>query len=92
MGINESVEAYDAAIGIVNDIADKKEDDGKIDKMEMLQVAVYNAPASVRAVMGAEGIPAEWQDLDKEETKILLDKSLELLKAFGRLFGMNKAV
>lgn len=86
MGIKEALEIFDAAIAICNDVAEAKAD-GELSTMELLKVAIGNAPASVRAVMGAESVVAEMKDLDKDEAKLLASKGMELSQAVMRLFG-----
>lgn len=86
MGIKEVMEIYDAAISICNDVAEAKAD-GEVSYVEMFKVAVGNAPASVRAVMGAELVMEEMKDLDKAELEMIATKSLELANAVMKLFA-----
>lgn len=85
MDIKETTEMMDFATETINDAATKKENDGKIDLMEALQVAGENAPAAVKAVMGADKIDDELKDLDPEEIKTIAGKGLELTRAVTRL-------
>lgn len=85
MDIKESVEMLDFAIAALNDAAVAKEDG--ISALEVVKLAIQNAPAAVRAAMGADQIPAELGDLDKEELKIIADKAIELSKAVMAFFS-----
>lgn len=88
--IKETIEVIDFLIGIMEDVADAKAD-GSVSTFEVIQLAIANAPAAVRAAVGAEELGAELQDLDKEELKVIADKAIELSKAVMKLFGKSDA-
>lgn len=79
MGIEEITEAFDAAIGIVNSLADAKAD-GEISKLELLKAAMVNAPAVIKGVMGIDKAIEEAKDLDKAELEVIATKGLQLMQ------------
>ena len=85
MGIKETLELMDFAIGALADAAEAKE--GGLSAYEIVKLAIANAPAAVTAGLGSELILEEMKDLDKEEAKALADKGLELSKAVMAFFA-----
>ena len=85
IGITETTEILDFATAMVEDLANYKADDGKIDGAEWLQAALGNAPAAASAIMGAGEVKAELADLDEAESKVLAEKGVALSLALMKL-------
>lgn len=85
MDIKETVEILDFAIDVLNDAAVAREDG--LSTLEVVKVAISNAPAAIRAAIGAGEVVAELGDLDDEELKIIADKGVELSKAVMAFFA-----
>ena len=81
IGIKETEEALDFSISLIEDLADHRADDGKVDLFEAGQTVASNAPAGIRAIMGADAIDDELKDLDPEEVKALMPKAVQLMRA-----------
>jgi hypothetical protein len=84
--INEIEEALDAAIGLVESIADAKAD-GEVTKLEMLKIAISNSPAIIKGVVGLDKALEQAKDLDKQELEVLASKGIKLVQAVGRVFS-----
>lgn len=85
MDIKESRELIQAALGIVNDLANKRSDDGRIDMIEAASVAMSNTPALIRAVQGIDKISGEVKDLTPAEAEELARLGLDLAKGVWAL-------
>ena len=85
MDIKETLEIMDFLMGVVEDAADAKE--GGFDVMDVIKISIGNAPAAVKAAMGADQVVNEMKDLDKEEVKLLADKGVALAKALMKLYA-----
>lgn len=83
--IKESLEVLDFAIAALHDAAEAKE--GGLSAFEIVKLAISNAPAAVKAAMGADQIVVEMKDLDSEEAKLVADKGIELAKAVMAFFA-----
>jgi hypothetical protein len=85
IGIQETEEILDFACALVEDLANHKADDGKIDGGEWLQAALGNAPAAATAIIGAQNVKAELGDADEAESKKLAEKGVALSLAVMKL-------
>lgn len=88
LGIDEIVEAFDGAIGIVKSLADAKAD-GEISKMELLKAAFSNAPGVIKGIAGLDKAIEQAKDLDKAELEIIATKGMELAQAVGKFFSVG---
>lgn len=84
-GIQETVDVLDFVTAALKDVAEAKE--GGLSGLEVIKLAIANAPAAVKAAAGADQIPAEMKDLDKAELQVLAQKGLDLSKAVMALFS-----
>lgn len=91
MQITNTVEVLDFSTQVLNDLAAAKSDDGKISVVEVVQASLKNAPAAVKAAMGADEIALELKDLSPDELKTIAEKSIEVAKAAMRFVGSSKA-
>lgn len=87
--IKETLEILDFAIGVLNDANAAKENG--ISVFEAAQIAIGNAPAAYRAYLDGEISIEEIKDLDKDEAKVLLNKSMELSRAVMAFFSKAAA-
>ena len=85
MGIDETLDCMEFAESCVNQLADHKADDGKIDTSEWLQTGASLAPSLVEAVVGITSIDDELKDLDQEELKILAAKGVAITRGIIKL-------
>jgi spore cortex formation protein SpoVR/YcgB (stage V sporulation) len=91
IGTKETEEIIDFAQGLINSLAEKKADDGKISAVEALSALTENAASGAQAVWESWEATKEIKDLDKEESKRLLDKSLGVVMALvGLVIGGKK--
>jgi hypothetical protein len=88
LGISETLDVFEAAIGWVKSLAEAYKGDKQIDKMELFRASLANAPASIRAAVGSDKIWPEMQDLDKGESDQLAAKGMELLQALGQFWAV----
>lgn len=88
--IKETSELIDAAISIVETLAEHKADDGKISAIEAAQTAMANIPAIITAVQGVDQIDEEMKDMTPEEAQILAAKGVALAKAVWSLVVGDK--
>ena len=84
--IQETVEVLDFAIGLVNDAAKAKSDGDGLTTFDFIKIGITNAPAAVKAAMGAGDIVVEVKDIDRAELEVISEKSLALSKAVMSLF------
>lgn len=88
IGIEETLDFFDLADAIVEDVQKSKEDDGKVDRRDILNF--LNLPGKlISAFSGIEKIDDELTDLSDEENKILQDRINKFAKnpRYGRLVG-----
>lgn len=83
--IKETVEILDFAIAVLKDAATAREDG--LSTIEFIKIAISNAPAGIRAAIGAGDVVEEMKDLDSAELKVLADKGVELSKAVMAFFA-----
>lgn len=89
VGIQETVEVLDFVTGLLTDAAAAANDGDGLTTMEVIKVGITNAPAAVKAAMGAGEVVAEVKDLDRAELEVIADKSLALSKAVMSLFSKS---
>lgn len=89
--IKNTAEVLDFSLHVVQAIAKAKSDDGKIDLADVFSIALGSASEAVQAVIGAKEIPAELKDLDLDEAKVLVAKSVALANAVVALLKAPKA-
>jgi hypothetical protein len=86
MDVKNTVEVFDLVIGSCNKAAEAKANDGKISAYEALEIAISQSGAAMEAAKDVKLVPAEMQDLDLSEAKLLAGKGLELKDAVLKLF------
>lgn len=81
LGLVETAELYDFILRLLTEMHAHKNDDGKIDKWEWLQVLVDSAPEMIKAVHGGDKIAAELDDLDPREIKLIANMGVDIMKS-----------
>lgn len=89
-GIEESMDVLEFADVLFLKMHEAKDDDGKIDTMEVVSMLVSTMPESIGAFVGADEIDDELKDLDKEEKDVLLKKAMEVVRNAVSLFAGKK--
>lgn len=86
--IKEVLELLGAVEGLLFDLVEAKSDDGKIDVLEGLKIALGRSPEAVRAFMGLDQALAEMKDLDASEAKMLAEKAVAVGQLALKLAGL----
>lgn len=86
LGLKETKEVKEFFVGLLDDLAKHKSDDGKIDTTEWLQTAMSNVPAGVKAMMGIDRVDEELKDLDEAEIREVAGYGVELMQKLAAIF------
>ena len=90
--LKETLEVYDFVDGYLDSLAEAKQNDGNIDMIEHGMAAAKNAPAAIKAIVGANQMDDEImeaiREADQEELKELALRSyLTIQKLAALLMG-----
>jgi hypothetical protein len=91
VGIQETSEVLDFVTGLLADAAKAANDGDGLTTMEVIKLGITNAPAAVKAAVGASDVVAEVKDLDRAELEAIAEKALALSKAVMALFTKPEA-
>ena len=83
--VKNTEEIIDLGLVVANGLVKAKTNDGKIDMKELLGVGVEAFDELLVAVEGVTKVKGEIQDIDLEEAKRLLFKTVDLVKALSAL-------
>ncbi len=86
--LKETLEVLSAVEGVLKDLIEAKSDDGKVDAIEALKIALGRSPEAIRAFMGLDGALAEIKDIDAAEAKALADKAVSVGQLALKLAGL----
>lgn len=91
LGLKETKEVYEFLHSALGDLAEHKADDGKVSLAEWGQTAMANAPAAVKAFMGADRVDDELKDLDEAELKEVATMGVSLMNDLMKIFMPGEA-
>lgn len=78
IGVKETLEVVEFALGLSKALAEAKSNDGKID-LKDIGLLFPIAPLLIPAIDGVISVPKELGDLSEEELEVLLAKAAEVL-------------
>lgn len=87
VGIQETVEVLDFLAALLEDAGKASNDGDGLTTIEVIKLGISNAPAAVRAAIGAGEVMAECKDLDRAEMEVVTEKCLAMAKAIMALFS-----
>jgi len=83
-------EMLDFIFEVTSALRSQKEDDGEIDFGEALYTMVSNAPAGVRAMLGAGEIPGEIKGMSAQQKEDALIQATQAIKELIEVFWDKK--
>ena len=87
LGIEDVLDVMNFCIDSVEELASARTSDGKISLLAWAKLVITEAPEAFAAVKGVSQIPLELENLNDDEKKQLLDKSLQLVSSVTQLIG-----
>lgn len=85
LGIQETTEILDFLEGVLKDVNEAKP--GGVSRFELVRIAIGNAPAAIKAGIGAGSSLPELADVDSAEGKILANKAIAIANLVMKLFS-----
>jgi hypothetical protein len=88
--LDETKDVHAFAIKFLQQLAEHKQDDGKIDAGEWMQTAITTAPAGAKALLGVQRVDDELKDLTDDELKEVAKMGVEVMQAVLAFFMPSK--
>lgn len=87
-GIKETTDVLKFATSLLTQVAAANAD-GKLDGIEIANIAIRQMPAAIEAFSGAQNIRTELADLSDDELREIAEHGLAVALAVGAVFGVK---